>query len=99
MHSTAEIKKLILRRVIPAQAGIHFCHLHYETIDPDLVSPTKIFNFYGARSRGDGFLFFASLNKNLSKYFLQFLFTKIVIPAQAGIGRLNRAQRAPIKYF
>ena len=24
---------------------------------------------------------------------------KIVIPAQAGIGTLNRAQRAPIKYF
>ena len=37
--------------------------------------------------------------KSLSKYFLQFLFTKIVIPAQAGIGTLNRAQRAPIKYF
>ena len=40
-----------------------------------------------------------SLNKSLSKYFLQFLFTKIVIPAQAGIGTLNRAQRAPIRYF
>ena len=41
----------------------------------------------------------ALIKKNLSKYFLQFLFTKIVIPAQAGIGTLNRAQRAPIKYF
>ena len=40
-----------------------------------------------------------SLNKSLAQYFLQFLFTKIVIPAQAGIGTLNRAQRAPIKYF
>ena len=40
----------------------------------------------------------ALINKSLSKYFLQFLFTKIVIPAQAGIGTLNRAQRAPIKY-
>ena len=32
-----------------------------------------------------------ALNKSLSKYFLQFLFTKIVIPAQAGIGTLNCA--------
>ena len=36
----------------------------------------------------------ALINKSLSKYFLQFLFTKIVIPAQAGIGTLNRAQRS-----
>ena len=40
-----------------------------------------------------------AINNSLAKYFLQFLFTKIVIPAQAGIGTLNRAQRAPIKYF
>ena len=36
----------------------------------------------------------ALINKSLSKYFLQFLFIKIVIPAQAGIGTLNRAQRS-----
>ena len=59
---------LVIRRVIPAQAGIHCVLLNFETgwntIAPDLVSPTKI-----------------------------------VIPAQAGIGTLNRAQRASIKYF
>ena len=36
----------------------------------------------------------ALINKSLAKYFLQFLFTKIVIPAQAGIRTLNRAQRS-----
>ena len=52
-----QLKHLSYRRRPVSIVFCGLCHLCYETIDPDLVSPTKIFNFCGARSRGNGFLF------------------------------------------